>query len=256
VPWGACSGAESRLVIRTAVILAAGLGSRLGAEGPKGALRLGERSIVEESLTRLERAGMAHVVIVTGHAREFYERLPETRRGLVRTVHNPHYAESGSMASLFCARDAVDSDFLLLESDLIYERRALDVLLETPERDVVLLSGATGAGDEVWVETEGALLRRMSKDRGALGPQVAGELVGITKVSTALFQVMLELAGVAFRDTLRVDYETDTLVQAARVHPVRCLRVDDLLWAEIDDAAHLARAREQVYPAIVAKENR
>lgn len=239
---------------RTAVILAAGLGSRLGAAGPKGALCLGQRSIVEESLARLERAGMARVVIVTGHAREFYEGLDLGRSGLVRTVHNPRYAESGSMYSLFCARATVDSDFLLLESDLIYEQRALDVLLETPEHDAVLLSGATGAGDEVWVECEGDRLRRMSKDRGALGPEVAGEFVGITKVSTALFEVMLGLAASTFRNTLRMDYETDGLVEAARVHPVRCLRVDDLLWAEIDDAAHLSRARDRLYPAIVAKD--
>ena len=52
-------------------------------------------------------------------------------------VHNPDYADSGSMYSLYCARDVIDEGFLLLESDLIYESRALDVLLGSDAQDAV-----------------------------------------------------------------------------------------------------------------------
>jgi 2-aminoethylphosphonate-pyruvate transaminase len=48
------------------------------------------------------------------------------------------------------------------------------------------------------------------------------------------------------------DYETDALVAAARARPVACRLVGDLLWAEIDDERHLERARERVYPALLA----
>ncbi len=237
----------------TAVILAAGLGSRLRGEVqdcPKGFLRLGDRPIIEESIERLAGAGMEQIIIVTGHCADHYEQLAAAHGGLVRTIHNPRYAESGSMYSLYCARDAVNDDFLLLESDLIYEPRALAELLREPAPDAILLSGPTGAGDEVWVETRGGNLHAMSKDREALGASVAGELVGISKISSGLFNLMQKLATAAFKTSLHVDYETDCLVAAADSRAIHCPVIADLVWTEIDDPDHLQRAREQIYPQI------
>ena len=60
-------------MIRQAVILAAGMGTRLRGElddRPKGFIELGERPIIVESLERLRAAGIEDVVIVTGQACE------------------------------------------------------------------------------------------------------------------------------------------------------------------------------------------
>jgi len=242
-------------MIRTAVILAAGMGTRLRGEVhdcPKGFLRLGQRPIIEESIERLVAAGIQDIVIVTGHCADHYDQLAAEQDGLVRTVRNPHFAESGSMYSLSCARDVINDDFLLLESDLIYEPRALIELLLQPVADAILLSGPTGAGDEVWVETRDGNLLAMSKDRNALGSPVAGELVGISKISTDLFTLMQKIADEAFKTSLRYDYETDCLVAAAASRPIHCPVIADLIWTEIDDPGHLQRARERVYPQIKA----
>ncbi|MCC7259055.1 MAG: phosphocholine cytidylyltransferase family protein [Gammaproteobacteria bacterium] len=238
---------------RTAVILAAGQGKRLRevVEGyPKGFLALGARPIVEESLLRLLAQGIEEVVIVTGYAASHYETLARRYPGRVRTVHNERFAVSGSMYSLYRAREAVTGSFLLLESDLVYEPRALGALLDQPAEDALLLSGPTGAGDEVFVETAGGCLVAMSKDRSRLGPGVAGELVGISRISAGLFTLMQRIAAAAFTRSLAFDYETDCLVTAARERPIACTLLPDLLWGEIDDPAHLRRAREQLYPRI------
>lgn len=244
-------------MIGSAVILAAGQGQRLRTEVrdyPKGFVRLGSRPIIEESVDRLAAAGIRDVLIVTGFAAGYYEEFARRRPELVRTVHNPEFARSGSMYSLACARQLVEGPFLLLESDLIYEPRALRVLLEHPASDAILLSGPTGAGDEVFVESRDGWLVNMAKERGRLGPGVAGELVGISKISAPLFALMLQLAEAAFTKSLRFDYETDCLVAAATRHRIACLVVPDLLWSEIDDPAHLRRARDFVYPRIAALE--
>jgi len=238
--------------MNTAVILAAGMGTRLRDQHtglPKGFLELGGRPIVEQSMARLERAGVNDIVIVTGYAPEYYQQLALRYDGLVRLVHNPEYENSGSMYSLYCARDFIDDGFLLLESDIIYESRALDVLIGLEFADAVLLSGATSAGDEVYVEASGGMLTGMSKDRAALG-SVAGELVGISKISRGLFAVMKHVAKEKFANSLRYDYETGCLVDAAQNWEIVCPVVQDLLWAEIDDPSHLARAKNIVYPQL------
>lgn len=238
--------------MRTAVILAAGMGTRLRAahvDLPKGFLELGGKPLIEWSIARLEQAGINDIVIVTGYAAEHYQELAVRYEGLIRVVHNPDYADSGSMYSLYCARDVIDDDFLLLESDIVYESRALDVLIGHESADAVLLSGQTHAGDEVYVEAPAGLLLNMSKDRNKLGG-VAGELVGVSKISRSLYDLMNHLAREHFRESLHYDYETDCLVAAAQGWEISCPVVKDLVWAEIDDPAHLARAQAEILPRL------
>lgn len=238
--------------IQTAVILAAGMGVRLNEMGqsiPKGFLQFGKQPIIEESIERLQHCGIQKIIIVTGHLSEFYERLKE-RYSQIVTVHNPRYAESGSLYSFYCARELIDGDFLLLESDLIYEQRALESVLAFSKDNVVLLSGPTNAGDEVYVETSGDTIVAMSKNKADLGVQITGELVGISKISQSLFQNMLSQAQLMFETSLKVDYESDGLVTVAQYYPVYYTLIADLLWTEIDDKQHLLRAKEPIYPAI------
>jgi 2-aminoethylphosphonate-pyruvate transaminase len=239
--------------IETAVILAAGRGIRLGPLGrtiPKGFLRLapGRGPIVAESIARLRSRGIRRFVVVTGHQRAFYDELRDLTPGVV-TVHNARFAESGSMQSLACARDHVGDDFLLLESDLVYETRALDAALDSPHADVVVVSGPTGSGDEVYVTADGGRITNISKDR-TLADQSVGELVGISKISIELFELMLRRADGA------AEYETGTLARVAREHRVAYALVPDLVWAEIDTPADFERVRAGVYPRLARSELR
>jgi 2-aminoethylphosphonate-pyruvate transaminase len=242
---------------RQALILAAGMGVRLkelGERTPKGFLRLGKAPIVVESIERLHAAGIERIVIATGHHAELYDELARSRPRVITTVHNARYADSGSLYSLWCAREHLTGDFLLLESDLLYERRALSELLDHPGPDVLLVSGPTGARDEVWVEAREGELVNMSKDRAVLGPSIAGELVGITKVSQPFLREMLAVGERHFGETLKVDYEMTGLVQAARARAMRVHLVPDLVWGEIDDLLHLERAQERIYPELVRRD--
>ncbi len=241
----------------TALILAGGLGRRLltfGEDKPKGFIRLGSLPIVEESVQSLRRAGVSRIVIVTGHREACYRELAARLGGDVFLVHNPSFAESGSAYSMQCARELVgERDFLLLESDIIYEQRALQEVLAGDAPGVILCSGPTGSGDEVYVEANADRLVALSKRRDELGAGVVGELVGISRISPDLFRAMLAAADEHFRRSLHMEYE-QSLVAAGRHVPVRCHVVSDLLWAEIDDASHLERATRSIYPAIVRRD--
>jgi choline kinase len=241
------------MTIKTSVIIGAGMGTRLEGHGhlrPKGFLEVGERAIIEESLDHLVAAGIERVVIVTGHQGHYYEDLAEHSNGLIETINNPDYATTGSMYSLYCARDLVDCDFLLLESDLIYEQLALDEILQQPEPDIVLMSSPTHSGDEVWIESPEGKLRTMSKNVHEVGA-VDGELVGICKISKTLFEAMCADAAAAFDSSPGYCYETDCLVSVGKNYPIHCHRVDHLIWSEIDNATHLRRARDLVYPKLM-----
>ena len=243
--------------VKHAVILAAGRGTRMGEQGivkPKGFIQVGSKPIIEESLIRLKRAGIKKVTLVTGHKSKFYQQLAIEQGDWVETIENPVYADSGSFYSLAMLDGRINEDFILLESDLIYEQRALDTLQNDERADVILLSGKTGSGDEVYVETtntgENMILKTMSKDRSQLSAVIAGELVGISKVSLSLFNNMMDIAKPLFEKTRHFEYEAEGFVQAAKTQPIYCHCIDDLAWSEIDDLNHLQRATDVIYPRL------
>jgi 2-aminoethylphosphonate-pyruvate transaminase len=235
-----------------AIILAAGQGMRLRAvvdDRPKGLIEIGGEPLVARSIRLLRAAGIRRVTLVAGYRSSQYTRLLAHEAGVV-VVENAGFATTGSMASLATALKVLtgDDDLLVLESDIIYEPRALDVILQS--HDTTLASGATGAGDEVWIHTEGNRLRAMSKDRGVLR-SVAGEFVGITHLSRAAADAMRDELEtfVAAHGHARMDYETGALVAVAQRLPIVVALVADLQWGEIDDERHYARVMSMTWPA-------
>ena len=87
--------------VTTAVILAAGMGLRLRDVhngSPKGLLRIHGETLIERSLRLLRRFGMRRIVLVTGYEAQDYARATAGATN-VELVHNPDYADPGSMAS-------------------------------------------------------------------------------------------------------------------------------------------------------------
>ena len=238
---------------RHAVILAAGMGTRLRSavqDMPKGLIEIGGEPLVGRSTRLLRAAGIDRVTIVAGYAEDHYRRFADGRTD-VRVVVNEAYATTGSMASLAVALDVLDEDMLVLESDIVYEARALKALLAGPSPDATLLSGPTGAGDEVWVYAPQGRVVAMGKNAARL-PGVQGEFVGITRLSRAAATAMHR----AFDDFVerhghgRMDYESDALVAVGATVPIEAVLVPDLCWGEIDDERHLARVVREVWPSL------
>jgi 2-aminoethylphosphonate-pyruvate transaminase len=236
---------------KLAVVLAAGRGVRLGPRGtqmPKGFLELGGLTLIERSLSSLRDAGIERVVIVTGHLAAHYAALAGRLGSWVTLVHNAEYATGGSAISLTMV-GAIDEPYLLVESDLLYEPRAPRLLLDSSHPDVLLASGTTSSGDEMYVGADAGRLVDLSKQLDRLTAPRVGEMVGLTRVSPALHAEILTQAARLLSGTRQVEYEA-ALVAAARRHPVSVLVVDDLVWTEIDDAHHLARAADTILPRL------
>lgn len=243
-------------MVREAVILGAGLGSRLKGRTvamPKGFLELGGIPIVERSVQKLIEAGVERIVIGTGHCAEHYEALARKYR-IIETVHNPIYASSGSMRTLYELRKAVSGDFFLLESDLIYDSLGLFALENDHRSDLILASGPTQSGDEVYLETDGVgRLLNLSKKIAELSKS-DGELVGITKLSVAALERMCVYAEGVFETQPMLEYER-AMVGASAVAPIYVKRIDQYAWREIDDEDHLKMATEVVFPRILENES-
>ena len=244
-------------MIEQAVIMAGGLGSRLGdrtKDMPKGFLEIGGTPIVEQSVRKLIAAGIEEIIIGTGHCREYYEVLAE-KYPCIRLAHNATYMETGSMGTLAVCAPLVRGDFLLLESDLLYDSIGLNVLINETRRDVVLSSGRTGSGDEVYLQVDGDRnLVRHSKKKEELD-SVYSELVGITKLTKDTLGLMVQYMDAHRTDIPKMEYETAMSGVSSGGHPIGVRRIEYYTWCEIDDQDHLRRAQDTVYPHIAENES-
>lgn len=118
-----------------ALILNSGMGSRMGAltsQHPKcmSEIAPGE-TILSRQLKQLQQAGITDVVITTGL---FDGVLVDYCRGLDLPLHftfvnNPIYYETNYIYSIYCAREHLQDDILLMHGDLVFENTVLDAAL-------------------------------------------------------------------------------------------------------------------------------
>jgi choline kinase len=176
--------------ISTAVLLAAGAATRLRPltnETPKCLLEVGGVPILRRAIDNLVACGISELVLVTGfHAEKIQAAVGAWFPSLqVTWLHNEVWATTNNSASLLLARGAVDGrDFVLLDSDIVFERGVLDALLASPHGDALALrAGAVGA-EEIKVELDDrGRVRVIGK---TIAPaKAAGESIGIERFSPA-----------------------------------------------------------------------
>lgn len=120
--------------IKTALLLAAGTGSRLfplTQKSPKCLTLVNEISILERLIKSLNQHGFKRLVVVTGHLEDCIRDFLKTRAGNIKIeyVFSPLYKTTNNIYSLWMARKIINEPFMLIESDLIFEPSLLTEML-------------------------------------------------------------------------------------------------------------------------------
>jgi L-glutamine-phosphate cytidylyltransferase len=225
------------------ILLAAGVGSRLmpfTSSTPKCLFRLGAR---QTALGRLLGQSSSHdiddVVVVTGYHRELVEaELPPW----VRTVHNPFFRTTNSVASLWFAREYLDRESLIMNSDIVLENALFELMVRPQTADTRVFIDASRTFDADYrVAVHGKNVVMMGKEL----TNYAGEYVGATRVSG---DGVPDLR--AHVEKMILDGQTDEWYENALVRLIleRDFNlgyedVSEYRWAEIDTTDDLLAAR-------------
>ena len=123
--------------------------------------------------------------------------------------------------SLAILENELKEDFILLESDILYEVYGLIKTINFEGQDCVLLSGKTNSGDECYVEVRDDNLYKISKIRTDI-EEIYGELVGISKISLNLYREMIK----AYRSKVSDVYYDNNLGEEIRKYDYENAIVD------------------------------
>jgi choline kinase len=221
------------------VILAAGMGSRLGRSLPKPLTELGDgRSIMQQQHDNIRAAfgDAPRITTVVGYRAEtIVEAFPD-----VDYVYNERYDQTNTSKSLLRALSATGKHGVLwMNGDVVFDPRVLGraIPLIEQETSFVTVNTAKVSDEEVKYTTspEGWITELSKVVEGG-----EGEAVGINYISRADKRAfMRQLARVGDQDYFERGLELAILEDGLRLSP---LDISDLYAVEVDFAEDLERA--------------
>jgi choline kinase len=234
------------------IVLAAGAGRRLAPYTdslPKTLVPVdGDRTILDIALANLKACGIDDVAVVTGYAAAAVEQrkaaLERDHGVALQLVFNEKAEEWNNAYSLWCARDLFGAGVLLINGDTVHPASVEERLLESRGPDILLaLDDVKELGDEeMKVELTHGRMTRINK---ALDPGgAAGEYIGLTLIEPAAAAPLADALEATWRRDPQLYYEDGYQEYADRGGRIGVAPIGAVDWAEVDDHADLARARE------------
>jgi 1L-myo-inositol 1-phosphate cytidylyltransferase len=224
-------------VIRTAILLAAGEGSRLRDAAPfKPLCPVAGVALIDHALNGLRVAGIARTVVVLGYGAEAVEaHLAAAGTADVETVRSDHRWPNG--VSVLAARPLVDGgDALLAMCDHLVDPALYARVAKADAGDGLTLGVDRRLGhpwvdplDVTCVATRGDRITAIGK---GLVPHDCYD-TGVFAIGPRLFAALDTLPQPSLTDGVRL------LAAAGKAGVVEC---SDLDWIDVDDPPALARA--------------
>lgn len=231
--------------IDTAVILAAGKNNQFKL--PIALVEVDGMCMIHRTINQLKMYGISKIIVVVGYMGNYLKQKLDSS---ITCVENLNYNWTGTMASLATVAPHVQEDFILIESDVIIEDLGIKELIQSDKKDCMLITTESGSGDEAFVEIKDDSVFKISKDICQLN-KIDGEMIGVSKISYDFFKKMLEAYNNNQNPYMNYEY---MMLDISRQYTLGYLKIDSLLWHEIDTPNHLEFVTKKLMPRIIKKE--
>ena len=147
-----------------AIILAAGMGRRLGAytkNNTKCMVPVNGVKLIDRVLTQLSQLNLQRVIIVVGYKGQELIKYLDHRyddKLKIEFVNNPIYDRTNNIYSLSLVKEQMqEDDTLLIESDLIFSDRLFSMILADERPNIALVAKYETWMDGTMVRIDGAV---------------------------------------------------------------------------------------------------
>jgi choline kinase len=223
------------------VILAAGMGTRLGKPWPKPLTQLSDgRSIMQQQMENVQAVfgDKARVTVVVGFKLEMIMEAHPT----ASFVYNEVYDQTNTSKSLLRAlRASQESGVLWLNGDVVFDHKVLERVADriAADKSFVCVNTSTTAEEEVkyTVDAQGYIKELSKTVIGALG-----EAVGINFISSReKADVIIQLEACGEQDYFERGLELAIQKHGLQMEPID---ISDLFAVEVDFQDDLDRANK------------
>ena len=228
-----------------ALILNSGLGSRMGvltSEHPKCMTEISLReTILSRQLRQLSEAGIRQAVITTGY---YDEVLVNYCRALdlpldYTFVKNPVYDQTNYIYSIYCAREYLDDDIVLMHGDLVFENEVFDKVLASESSCMTVSSTLPLPEKDFKAQVKDGMVMRVGVDIF----EDALEAQALYKLNKNDWKVWLDKIVDFCEAGNRKVYAENALNELDGGANITALDMGDLLCAEIDNEEDLRKIK-------------
>lgn len=240
-------------MVKRAIILAAGCGSRLSAtetSPPKCLLEFGGETLLARQIEALQSVGVRETVLVIGYSPTLiHTSLPQGEM-LYQFVRNDEFASTNTLRSLSLAARFLDEDFYLLNADVLFDHRCLERLKQVPDSSALACDYHLCGEEEVKARVAEGYVVDLGKNL-PLDDSLA-EFVGLGLFRGQSREQFVQALCLHNRDSfLSNEYFEFSLASVLASSQFVAVDVSDLPTIEIDFPEDLLRARDEVFPQIL-----
>ena len=225
-----------------ALILNSGIGSRMGvltSEHPKCMTEISpHETILSRQLKMISDAGIEEVVITTGYYDGILVKYCQSLELPIRFtfVKNPIYNQTNYIYSIYCAKDYLKDDIILMHGDLVFENEVLDRIIASPVSCMAVSSTLPLPEKDFKAQVVNGMVMKVGVDIF----NEAMEAQALYKLQKGDWEVWLnKIIEFCENDNCRV-YAENALNELNGAANIYALDVENLLCAEIDNPDDLA----------------
>jgi choline kinase len=244
-------------LINRAIILAAGSSTRLRPltnNIPKTLLKVGRATILDIAISILHRFNIDDIIIVTGHAADTLEehvyRNYNNNTIRFRFIRNDKL-HLGNIYSFYIAREYMDTDFILLNSDVLFHPKILEYLLSYDVSALAVDDHKMLGEEEMKVKVnESGIIKDISK--GIPIKEADGEYIGVMKLTSKDANTIIKSIthlfnqgryNLYYEDAIRLVAHEHDLFYKCSTRGLQCIEIDT--HKDLNDAYIVAEAIER-----------
>lgn len=218
------------------VILAAGMGTRLGTLIPKPLTSLkDEKTILDNQIETIsEVIDPKNIVVVVGYKKELImEEIPD-----MTFVYNVAYTQNNTGKSLLTALSRLDDDVIWMNGDVFFEKGALELLIDSPHSAMLVDTKRCSDEEIKYTLDDNGNIVELSKEV----KNGKGEAVGVNLIKKAdLPKFVAELEKIGPKDYFEKALENLTKTGKLMLKPIY---LGDVYCKEIDFAEDLTEVQK------------
>lgn len=229
------------------IIPAAGKGRRLQPltnTCPKCLVEVNGKPLLFYLLSNLKHCGVSDVIIVTGYHHEMIESYVHSNPAFPRTtfIHNNQYESSNSIVSISLTMEYWDTDFCIIDSDLLVRYDLLQQLITNIDTVLYVDTSKDLAQIDMRVKAENGRLLNMDYD---IPPsETFGEFFGLSRwTPRAAAELKKTINKYIQRNEISVLYEWP-IREMARNFYLPLKTCNSSSWFEIDKVSDYLKASD------------
>ncbi len=246
---------ENRNPLRSpskAIILAAGMSSRLRSvtASPKTLLSFGSHTLLDRILLSCRKASIFRIVIVVGYRAEEIEHHLEKNESIIKglnmkIIYNPEYEKTNNIYSFWLAKEEMNEDFVLFNSDVLFHEGIIDKVANSNKNSFLLIDDKKklGVEDMKVILNDSGFVTDISK---TIDPRLGnGEYIGIARFSDqeVIGRILSKCRLLLDANSVGVFYEEALRLLSVEEPCIQGLSTDGLPWIEIDTPKDYEKAK-------------